>query len=69
MVAPKLFRALNCEVIELYCEVDGNFPHHHPDPAVPKNLEDLIAAVKENQADIGYINELSNKILKQVVVK
>jgi len=53
IVAPKLFRQLGCEVTELYCEVDGNFPHHHPDPSVPKNLEDLIAVVKEKQADVG----------------
>ncbi|MDR1056960.1 MAG: phosphomannomutase/phosphoglucomutase [Coxiellaceae bacterium] len=53
LVAPKLFRMLGCEVIELYCEVDGNFPHHHPDPSVPKNLEDLIVAVKQNQAEVG----------------
>jgi phosphomannomutase/phosphoglucomutase len=53
-VAPKLFCNLGCEVTELYCEVDGNFPHHHPDPSVPKNLEDLIAAVKEKGADVGF---------------
>ncbi|MDR1012564.1 MAG: phosphomannomutase/phosphoglucomutase [Coxiellaceae bacterium] len=54
LVAPKLFRMLGCEVIELYCEVDGNFPHHHPDPSVHKNLEDLIVEVKKQQADIGF---------------
>ncbi len=53
-IAPQLFRALNCEVTELYCEVDGNFPHHHPDPSIPENLEDLIAVVKEKKADIGF---------------
>ena len=52
-VAPALFRALGCEVVELYCEVDGNFPNHHPDPSVPKNLVDLIALVKEQHADLG----------------
>ena len=41
-IAPKLFRALGCEVTELFCEVDGTFPNHHPDPAEPKNLQDLI---------------------------
>jgi phosphomannomutase/phosphoglucomutase len=52
-IAPKLYKHLGCEVIELFCEVDGNFPHHHPDPAVPENLNDLIRAVKEHKADIG----------------
>jgi len=52
-MAPELFRALGCDVTELYCEVDGNFPNHHPDPSVPKNLVDLIALVKEKQADLG----------------
>lgn len=51
--APPLLRALDCEVVELYCEVDGRFPHHHPDPSVPENLADLQAAVVEHQADIG----------------
>jgi phosphomannomutase/phosphoglucomutase len=52
-VAPKLYRALGHDVIELYCQVDGNFPHHHPDPSQPENLSDLIAAVREHQADLG----------------
>jgi phosphomannomutase / phosphoglucomutase len=52
-VAPELLRALGCEVIELYCEVDGRFPNHHPDPAEPGNLEDLRARVREEQADLG----------------
>lgn len=52
-VAPRLFSGLGCEVIELYCDVDGRFPHHHPDPSQPENLEDLITAVKEHGADIG----------------
>jgi len=51
--APEIIRALGCEVIELFCEVDGTFPNHHPDPAKPKNLVDLIAKVKEVGADIG----------------
>ncbi len=53
MLAPRLMRELRCEVIELFCEVDGNFPNHHPDPSQPENLHDVIAAVKEHQADIG----------------
>lgn len=52
-VAPDLYRALGCEVIELYCDVDGNFPNHHPDPSKPKNLEKLIETVKAEQADVG----------------
>lgn len=52
-IVPQLLRALGCEVIELFCDVDGHFPNHHPDPSVPHNLEDLIAAVKQQQADIG----------------
>ncbi len=51
--APQLIEALNCEVIPLFCEVDGNFPNHHPDPGKPENLVDLIAKVKETGADLG----------------
>jgi phosphomannomutase/phosphoglucomutase len=51
--AGKLFRALGCEVQELFCEVDGHFPNHHPDPSVPENLEDLIHALKTGHAEIG----------------
>jgi len=52
-VAPTLYRRLGCEVIELYCEVDGRFPHHHPDPSQTENLQALIQTVKHHQADIG----------------
>jgi phosphomannomutase/phosphoglucomutase len=52
-VAPDLFRALGCDVIEMFCEVDGNFPNHHPDPCDPKNLVALQKEVQESQADIG----------------
>jgi phosphomannomutase/phosphoglucomutase len=52
-VAPALLRNLGCEVIALYCDVDGQFPNHHPDPSQPENLVDLIAAVKRNHADVG----------------
>jgi len=51
--APQILNALGCEVIELFCEVDGNFPNHHPDPAKIENLQDLIKCVKENDCDIG----------------
>lgn len=51
--APKLFKALGCEVIELFCEVDGHFPNHHPDPSIMENLKDLINTVKTHNADIG----------------
>ena len=53
VIATQLIEALNCEVIPLFCEVDGNFPNHHPDPGKPENLEDLIAKVKETGADLG----------------
>ena len=53
VIAPQLIEALNCEVIPLFCEVDGNFPNHHPDPGKPENLLDLIAKVKETNADLG----------------
>jgi phosphomannomutase/phosphoglucomutase len=53
MLAPKLYRALGCEVEELYCEVDGRFPNHHPDPSVPKNLAELIQTVKAGKSELG----------------
>ena len=53
-VAPELFKKLGCDVIELFSEVDGNFPNHHPDPGKIENLKDIILAVKENSADIGF---------------
>jgi phosphomannomutase/phosphoglucomutase len=53
VIAPRLLAALNCEIIPLFCEVDGNFPNHHPDPGKPENLQDLIAKVKETGADLG----------------
>ena len=52
-IAPDLYKNLGCEVIELYSEVDGNFPNHHPDPGKVKNLKDLIQAVKTHGADLG----------------
>ena len=52
-MAPGLFESLGCTVVPLYCEVDGSFPHHHPDPSRPENLDDLIQAVYDNQADLG----------------
>ena len=52
-VAPGLFKALGHEVVELYCDVDGDFPNHHPDPSVPANLRDLIVAVGAHSADLG----------------
>jgi phosphomannomutase len=51
--APGILRALGCEVIELYSEVDGNFPNHHPDPSKPENLADLIRTVKASGAELG----------------
>jgi phosphomannomutase/phosphoglucomutase len=52
-LAPELIAQLGCEVVPLYCDVDGDFPNHHPDPAEPANLEDLITVVKAEQADVG----------------
>jgi len=51
--AADLYRRLGCEVIELYCQVDGRFPNHHPDPSHPENLQELIALVKKERAEIG----------------
>ncbi len=50
---PELYRSLGCEVVELFCEVDGTFPNHHPDPSVPENLRDLIGMLKTTDAEIG----------------
>ena len=52
-IAPELFRTLGCELVELFCEVDGNFPNHHPDPSRPENLQDLIRALRDTDAEIG----------------
>ena len=51
--AGELYRALGCEVQELFCEVDGTFPNHHPDPAHPENLQDVIRALQNSDAEIG----------------
>jgi len=51
--APAILRAIGCEVTELFSEVDGNFPNHHPDPSKPENLKDLIAALKTSGAELG----------------
>ena len=53
VIAPDIIKALGCQVTPLYCEVDGNFPNHHPDPAEPENLEDVINRVREVSADVG----------------
>ena len=52
-MAPQLLKRLGCELTELYCTIDGNFPNHHPDPSQPKNLVDLIAEVKKGGYDLG----------------
>ena len=52
-VAPELFKRLGCNVINLFSEIDGNFPNHHPDPGKIANLQDLIKAVKDEKADLG----------------
>ncbi|CAN5702811.1 phosphomannomutase/phosphoglucomutase [soil metagenome] len=51
--AGEMYRAMGCEVTELFCEVDGNFPNHHPDPAHPENLQDLIRCLQHGDAEIG----------------
>jgi phosphomannomutase/phosphoglucomutase len=53
MLAPRLYRRLGCEVTELFCEVDGRFPNHHPDPAQPTNLADLIRTLRTGKAELG----------------
>jgi len=52
-LAPTLLKTLGCEVFELFCDIDGTFPNHHPDPSNPENLQNLIAAVQHYEADIG----------------
>ncbi|MFO7188965.1 MAG: phosphomannomutase/phosphoglucomutase [Pseudomonadota bacterium] len=52
-LAPELYRRMGCQVRELYCEVDGTFPNHHPDPSQPANLRDLIAQLRETDAELG----------------
>jgi phosphomannomutase/phosphoglucomutase len=54
LVAARLYRALGCEVEALYCEVDGDFPNHHPDPSHPENLADLIARVRAGGSELGF---------------
>ena len=51
--APELYRRLGCRVTEMFCEVDGNFPNHHPDPSQPENLEDLIRELREG-GELGF---------------
>lgn len=51
--APELYKELGCELVELFSEVDGDFPNHHPDPSKPENLEDVINALKNSDAEIG----------------
>ncbi len=53
ILAPQVLEGVGCQVIPLYCDVDGTFPNHHPDPSDPDNLEDLILAVKKTGADLG----------------
>lgn len=53
-LAPRLFKALGCELVELFTDIDGTFPNHHPDPAHPENLQDVIRALRETDAEIGF---------------
>lgn len=52
-LAPELFRRMGCEVVPLFCEIDGRFPNHHPDPSKPENLRDVIRTLKETDAELG----------------
>ncbi len=52
-LAPKIFKAMGCDVVEMFCDIDGTFPNHHPDPSKPENLEDLIKVVKETDVELG----------------
>jgi phosphomannomutase/phosphoglucomutase len=52
--APELYRRMGCRVEEMFCDVDGTFPNHHPDPSVLHNLEDLIARLKTSDAELGF---------------
>jgi phosphomannomutase/phosphoglucomutase len=52
-LAPELFRRMGCEVVPLFCEINGRFPNHHPDPSKPENLRDLIRTLKETDAELG----------------
>ena len=52
-IAPELFKRLGCEIVPLFCDVDGHFPNHHPDPSKPENLADVIKVLKETDAEIG----------------
>ena len=52
-IGPMMLEALGCEVVELYCDIDGSFPNHHPDPGKAENLAELIASVKHYKADLG----------------
>ncbi len=53
VIAPQVLSGIGCEIIPLYCDVDGTFPNHHPDPSEPRNLQDLILAVRQTGADLG----------------
>ena len=52
-IGPAIYRRLGAEVTELFCDMDGRFPNHHPDPTVPENMQDLIDSVRETGADLG----------------
>jgi phosphomannomutase / phosphoglucomutase len=52
-LAPELFRRMGCEVIELFCKIDGTFPNHHPDPSKPENLRDVQQALRDTDAELG----------------
>ncbi|MFO1323865.1 MAG: phosphomannomutase/phosphoglucomutase [Burkholderiales bacterium] len=51
--APALYQRMGCDVVELFCDVDGNFPNHHPDPSQPKNLVDLVRRLEQGDCELG----------------
>ena len=61
-IAPELFKRLGCDVVPLFCKVDGNFPNHHPDPSKPENLADVIKALKETDAEIGIAADVLSRV-------
>ncbi|MCH7892502.1 MAG: hypothetical protein IH921_13455, partial [Gemmatimonadetes bacterium] len=63
-LSPEVYRELGCEVIELFCEMDGSFPNHHPDPTVEENLRDLVAAVRViAQGEVRAVGETERRLV------
>ena len=78
VVAERVYKSLGCQVEGLFCDLDGKFPNHHPDPSRPENVIDLIQSVKENNSDVGLALKLMfmymilllvKMLLKKIIVK